>query len=65
MPPLPPARLLNHPVHQLWRERRGQHPDRDAVRQPLVVGGLDLACSWHPTTSGRARYQADLLMQWY
>jgi hypothetical protein len=65
VPPLPPTRLVDHPVHQLWWERRGQHTDRDPIRQPLLDGRLDLAHSRHPLTSGRAPYQAIDLSPWH
>jgi site-specific DNA recombinase len=55
MPPLPPARLGDHPIHQLRRERRSQHPDRDPIRQPLLHRRLDLTRSWHPPSSRGGR----------
>ena len=33
---LPGSRRLDHLIHQIRRERPGQHPDRDPVRHPAV-----------------------------
>src|SRR4029453_3251142 len=52
---LSPTSLGDHPIHQLGREGRGQHPDRDPIRQAGRDRWLGLSGSWHPgvITSGR------------
>jgi hypothetical protein len=47
---LHPARLRDHPVHQLRRERHRQQPNRDPVRQPLIRRRLHLSSTRHAGT---------------